>query len=148
MPNTRSLGVVIDYEVIGQGEPLVLLHGFMGTRDVWQMEGWVDRMADLRLILLDARGHGRSEQPKAQHGYAPAADAADVVACLDDLGIRAAAVCGLSRGAITAVVAAARHPERLCSRLRAGLTLTVHQARLIRNRLVQARLMSDAESVG
>ena len=37
---------------------------------------------------------------------------------------------------------------RMCGRLPAGLTLTVHQARLIRNRLVQAGLMSDAKPVG
>ena len=34
---------------------------------------------------------------------------------------------------------------RVCGRLPAGLTLTVHQARLIRNRLVQAGLMSEGE---
>ena len=121
MTRTRSSGVDIDFEVIGEGEPFVLLHGLMGRRDLWRVEGWLDDLADLRLILPDARGHGRSERPMDEAAYTPAADAADVVACLDALGVRKAAVCGMSMGAATAITVAALHPERVTAVAALGL---------------------------
>ena len=64
--------MVFDYEGIGRGGPLVLLHGGMGTREVCRIEGWLDPLADQRGFLLDARGLGRSETPEDQRGYTPA----------------------------------------------------------------------------
>ena len=50
-------GVKIYYEIHGEGEPLVLLHGFTMSHGMW--EAWIEDLSkDYRLILPDLRGHG------------------------------------------------------------------------------------------
>ena len=51
-----------------------------------------------RLVLIDARGHGQSDKPHDPLSYAPEKFASDIVAVLDDLGMKTAAYWGYSLG--------------------------------------------------
>jgi pimeloyl-ACP methyl ester carboxylesterase len=114
MAITRRSGVAIWYEAEGDGPPVVLLHGMMGRSDMWRMEGYVEGLRDgHRVILVDARGHGRSARPTDPAEYGLHCHAADVLAVLDELGLPSAAICGWSMGAGTALRLAASAPERV-----------------------------------
>jgi pimeloyl-ACP methyl ester carboxylesterase len=109
----RGSGLRIYYELVGTGRPLVLLHGSMGSTDSWRMAGYTERLADrFQLVLVDLRGHGRSERPTGAKAYVTPALAADVVAVLDDLEVDSAPLFGWSRGGETALATAALHPGR------------------------------------
>jgi len=59
-------GVRIHYQVVGAGKPLVPHHGFTESIEDWSECGYVDALRSRhRLVLIDARGHGRSEPNKA-----------------------------------------------------------------------------------
>ncbi len=63
MPHFRNDGVDIAYLDEGEGEPVVLVHGFASTKEVnWLNPGWVSTLtrAGRRAIALDNRGHGAS----------------------------------------------------------------------------------------
>jgi N-formylmaleamate deformylase len=88
--------------------PVVLLHGLTDDGDCW------NRVADVltdafTLIIPDARGHGRSSG--IARGFTVQRLAADVVAVLDDMGVREASLFGHSMGAITAATVAADRPD-------------------------------------
>jgi len=61
-----------------------------------------------RLVLVDARGHGQSDKPHDPPSYVPEKFASDIVAVLDDLGMKTAAYWGYSQGGWMAF-AVARH---------------------------------------
>jgi pimeloyl-ACP methyl ester carboxylesterase len=124
MPNFRNDGVDIAYLDEGEGEPVVLVHGFASTKEVnWVNPGWVSTLtrAGRRAIALDNRGHGASAKLYDPAAYHSAVMAEDVRALLDHLGIGRADVMGYSMGArITAFLALA-HPARVRSAIFGGL---------------------------
>jgi pimeloyl-ACP methyl ester carboxylesterase len=108
----------------GEGEPILLIHGFASSKDVnWSYPGWVTTLtgAGRRVIALDNRGHGQSTKLYDPADYATDKMAGDALALMDHLGLRRADVMGYSMGArITAFLAAA-HPERVRSAVLGGL---------------------------
>lgn len=115
-------GVSVHVEVEGDVEPLVLLHGLLASLETWRLEGLVAELAgQFRLILVDLRGHGRSDKPHDPAAYLLAELVADIVAVMDDLGIASAHVCGFSLGASVAARLAAEHPARVRSLVTIGL---------------------------
>ncbi len=65
MPSFRNGSVDIAYLDEGEGEPIVLVHGFASTKEVnWVQPGWVSTLtrAGRRAIALDNRGHGASSK--------------------------------------------------------------------------------------
>jgi pimeloyl-ACP methyl ester carboxylesterase len=114
VPTLDRSGVSIYYEVVeGSGPPLVLLHGGMGSSEMWRFEGYVDALREaFRLVLVDLRGHGRSSAPHDPAAYTVDAFVADLEAILDALGLPSAALCGFSLGGSVALAFAARYPER------------------------------------
>jgi len=99
MPHVFNKGVSIHYRVEGDGPPLVLVHGFSDSSDVWYERGYVAALKPkYRLVLIDARGHGRSDKPHDPQSYTSEKYAYDVVAILDDLGMKTAAYWGYSMG--------------------------------------------------
>lgn len=108
-------GTRIAYEVVGAGRPLVLLHGFTADLTIWRETGYVERLAGRQLILIDGRGHGRSDKPHAPEAYDLARCAADVAAVLDDIGAVDADIYGHSLGGTIALAFAAHHPNRVRS---------------------------------
>ena len=98
------------YAVYGQGEPVLLIHGGLGSADAWGFQ--VPELAEShKVIVADSRGHGRSTRSEKPFGYALMAD--DYLALLDHLGIDKVALVGWSDGGIIGLEIAIRHPERL-----------------------------------
>jgi pimeloyl-ACP methyl ester carboxylesterase len=99
MPRVDNKGISIHYRVEGNGPPLILQHGFSDSSEIWYEPGTVAAlMPKYRLVLIDARGHGQSDKPHDPPSYAPEKFASDIVAVLDDLGMKTAAYWGYSMG--------------------------------------------------
>jgi pimeloyl-ACP methyl ester carboxylesterase len=107
-------GVRIYYE--GEGPPLVMHHGGGSSLERWRELGYVDALRDeFLLILLDARGHGRSDKPTTPDAYPYERWVWDVVAVLDDLGIEQAHFFGYSLGGLVGFRIPLHAPERFHS---------------------------------
>ena len=112
MPTQRANGIDIYYEMAGQGEPLLLLHGLGSRSDDWQLQlpAFAARYC---VVAADMRGHGRTAKPPGPTSVPMMA--ADVLGLLDALGIDAAHVVGLSMGGMIAFQMAVNRPERVRS---------------------------------
>ncbi|MCW3064507.1 MAG: alpha/beta hydrolase fold protein [Solirubrobacterales bacterium] len=93
--------------------PIVLLHGLTATRRYVVMGSRTLERAGHRVVLYDARGHGRSDPAPAPSAYGYDDLAADLVAVLDAVGIERAVLAGASMGAHTILRLALRQPERV-----------------------------------
>ena len=108
----------------GQGEPIVLVHGFGSSKEVnWVQPGWLTTLkgAGRRVIALDNRGHGQSTKLYDPAEYHTTKMAEDVRALLDHLGVPRADVMGYSMGARIAAFLALAHPDRVRSMVLGGL---------------------------
>jgi pimeloyl-ACP methyl ester carboxylesterase len=109
-------GIEIAFLDEGQGEPIVLVHGFASTAEVnWVHPGWVATLtqAGRRVIALDNRGHGASSKPTDPAAYHSARMAEDIRALLDHLELGRADVMGYSMGARISAFFALAHSQRL-----------------------------------
>jgi len=104
-------GARIYYSTYGAGAPVILLHGGLANQRYWGDQVPALTGAGYRVILIDSRGHGRSSRDARPYTYELMA--ADVVAVMDRLHLRKAAVVGWSDGAIIGLVMALKDPERL-----------------------------------
>jgi pimeloyl-ACP methyl ester carboxylesterase len=91
-------GVELNYEMIGDGEPLLWLHGFMGAGPDWKYI-FKEPPAGFRLIAPDLRGHGASTNPSDRFSFRQAAE--DVEELLCHLALPTVKAIGLSGGGIT-----------------------------------------------
>jgi pimeloyl-ACP methyl ester carboxylesterase len=124
MPRFNHGNVEIVFLDAGEGDPVVLIHGFASNKEVnWAAPGWVTTLtrAGRRVIALDNRGHGQSTKlydPAAYHG---AVMAQDVRALLDHLALPRADVVGYSMGARIAAFLALAEPQRVRAAVFGGL---------------------------
>jgi pimeloyl-ACP methyl ester carboxylesterase len=111
----KSGDVAIAFSVVGEGRPLVMLHGFGMSGGDWTNAGYCDPLlaAGHRLIAVDLRGHGQSSKPHDPAAYAAQAEAADIVSILDSLEIERADIIGYARGGRLALELATLHPRRI-----------------------------------
>ena len=119
-----SDGVSIAFIDEGEGEPIVLIHGFASNIRVnWLTTGWVKalRAAGRRVIALDNRGHGDSGKLYDPQAYQMPVMAGDARRLLDHLDLTAADVMGYSMGARITVYLASEHPQRVRSAVISGL---------------------------
>jgi pimeloyl-ACP methyl ester carboxylesterase len=124
MPSFHNGDVEIAYLDEGEGEPIVLVHGFASSKNVnWIYPTWVSELkkAGRRVIALDNRGHGDSGKLYDAAQYEIAIMAGDVVALLDHLGIERADVMGYSLGSRMTAVMALGQPRRLRSAILGGI---------------------------
>jgi pimeloyl-ACP methyl ester carboxylesterase len=124
MPRFVRDNVEIAFLDEGEGEPIVLIHGFASNKEVnWVYPGWVTplRRAGRRVIALDNRGHGESTKLYDPAAYHSAIMAEDARALLDHLGLGRADVMGYSMGARNAAFLAVAHAERVRSAVLGGL---------------------------
>lgn len=109
-------GTRIAYETQGEGPPVLLLHGSVLSRAVWRGTGYLAALArHFQVIAVDQRGHGRSDKPVVAHAYRRELLAADALAVLDELGVRAAHVVGYSLGGAVGFTLLATAPARVTS---------------------------------
>lgn len=121
MPYVTSQGIRIHYEVTGQGQPLMLGHGFGGSLEHWYDLGYVKELSqEFQLILFDARGHGTSDKPYTPDAYSLKLMISDLVSILDDLNIRKAHYFGYSMGGRIGFRIPIQAPERFDSLLLGG----------------------------
>ncbi len=124
MPRFNHGPVEIAFLDEGEGDPVVLVHGFASTKEVnWVSPGWVSTLtrAGRRVIALDVRGHGQSAKLYAPADYHTDKMAGDVRALLDHLGIAKADVMGYSMGARITAFLSRDHRERVRSAILGGL---------------------------
>ncbi len=111
-----SSGVKIRYVVEGEGEPVLLIHGFTVDLDrQWRAPGIVEALAkNHRVIAYDNRGHGKSDKPHdpQQYGLVMVEDA---MRLLDHLQAKRAHVVGYSMGATITNNLILIHPDRVIS---------------------------------
>lgn len=121
MPYANNQGVRVHYQVEGKGPALVLHHGFGSWLETWYDFSYVDGLKDnYQLVLMESRGHGKSDKPHDPEVYRLALRASDVVAVLDDLGICKAYFLGYSMGGWIGWGIAKYVPERFHSLIIGG----------------------------
>lgn len=128
MATYDSNGVKIVYDDIGEGYPIILLHGFAAdSRLNWKITGWYKLLQDAgyRVIAPDNRGHGRSDKPTDPEAYKPEVVASDVIGLMDHLGIEQADMFGYSMGGRNAGWIMTRHAERFSSVVIGGVGMNL-----------------------
>jgi len=121
MPYAENNGIKIFYEVEGSGSPVVLAHGLSMSSEDWRELGYVDGLInDYKLILVDARGHGRSDKPHDPAAYRQINRAMDHIAVLDDLGLAKAHFLGYSMGGNSCLGVGIHAPQRCLSLMLGG----------------------------
>lgn len=128
MNHFDSDGIRIAYIDEGEGEPVLLIHGFASNvKTNWVNTSWVGTLknAGFRVIAFDNRGHGESEKLYDPQAYGAPLMAEDARRLLDHLQIERADVMGYSMGArITAFLTMA-YPERVRSAVFSGMGINM-----------------------
>jgi len=128
MPSFHNGPVEIAYIDEGEGEPIVLVHGFASTASVnWMYPSWISTLtqAGRRVIALDNRGHGASTKLYDPDDYLLSLMADDVRALMDHLDIGRADIMGYSMGSRIAATLAVSEPLRLRSVILAGIGMVL-----------------------
>ena len=98
MPKISVNDIELYYEIQGDGEPLVFLHGFSGSHQLWAP--WIPTyQKSFKMILIDMRGHGASTNPSNKFTHRQSAY--DIYALLDKLDIKQFNGIGYSSGGMT-----------------------------------------------
>jgi pimeloyl-ACP methyl ester carboxylesterase len=124
MPSFRHGAVEISYLDEGEGDPIVLVHGFASSKNVnWVYPAWVSELkkSGRRVIAFDNRGHGESSKLYDQREYEVATMASDITALMDHLDLSRADVMGYSLGSRMTAILARSAPERLRSAVLGGI---------------------------
>src|SRR5258707_4773636 len=124
MPSFHNGAVEIAYLDEGEGDPILLVHGFASTKNVnWVYPTWVSELKKhgRRVIALDDRGDGDSAKLYDPEAYHIGTVAGDVGALMDHLKIERADIMGYSLGARMTAWLAHRQPQRLRSAIFGGI---------------------------
>ncbi len=126
MPFFDNEGVKIYYEIEGSGPDLIMIHGFAANIDFnWRATNWIKVLKnENRLILIDCRGHGKSDKPTdpAQYGIKMLED---VTKLMDHLSIKKANFFGYSMGARITLGLLVRELQRFNCAILGGYGLTL-----------------------
>lgn len=113
-----SHGVKIHYDDMGEGQPIVLIHGWGGSGVLWRFQG--ELADDYRLIIPDLRGHGGSTAAGEGFGLQDLAD--DIVILFERLDLRGAILLGWSLGSQVAMASFPRLKGRISGLVLVGAT--------------------------
>ncbi|MFX1452558.1 MAG: alpha/beta fold hydrolase [Promethearchaeota archaeon] len=126
MPFFDNEGVKIYYEIEGSGPDLFMIHGFAANIDFnWRATNWIKVLKnENRLILIDCRGHGKSDKPTdpAQYGIKMMQD---ITKLMDHLSIKKANFFGYSMGSRLTLGLLVREQERINCAILGGYGLTL-----------------------
>lgn len=110
-------GIDMYYEVYGEGEPLLLLHGWTQSSRFWAE--YIPTYAQhFKVFAIDLRGHGRTSQVTSD--FTIEKSSKDILALLDYLKIKKIKAIGLSYGGLTLLELASSNPERIASMILIG----------------------------
>lgn len=114
MPHVDVDGLVLNVDRYGQGPPVVLLHGFTGSRTSWYD---VVRALDgeFTTLSVDLIGHGWSGSPSSVERYQMSRAVDDLVTLMRKSGFERAVWVGYSLGGRTALQLAVQHPEAVAA---------------------------------
>jgi pimeloyl-ACP methyl ester carboxylesterase len=128
MPSFHNGAVEIAYLDEGEGDPIVLVHGFASSKGVnWVYPGWVSELKEngRRVVALDLRGHGDSSKLYDPNEYSIEIMAAEVLALMDHLKIDRADMMGYSMGGRITAWLARTQPARLRSAILGGIGIVL-----------------------
>ena len=134
----------------GEGEPIVLIHGFASSKEVnWVQPGWIVTLtrAGRRVIALDNRGHGQSAKLYDPAEYHTSRMAEDVRALMDYLGISRADVMGYSMGARVTAYLTLEHGDRVRAAILGGLGISLVEGAGLTERIAGALEAADIADV-
>jgi pimeloyl-ACP methyl ester carboxylesterase len=113
MTRVEANGLGFEVADEGTGPPVVLLHGFPDTHDLWRHQVAALTGAGFRTIAPDMRGRGGSDRPPDVADYSLQKIVADVTGIMDALGVDRAHVVGHDWGAAVAWLVAMLAPKRV-----------------------------------
>jgi 3-oxoadipate enol-lactonase len=116
MPTVSIDGTTLAYDDLGQGKPIVFLHGIYVSKSQWRLQLEYFAQNNYHVIACDLRGHGGSSAMTEPCSMVDMAG--DVIAVLDQLGLEQVVCCGHSFGGMVAQELVLSYPERV-----AGLIL-------------------------
>jgi len=110
MPVCTAGDININYQIYGEGFPLVLIHPFSASLEFWAPQ--VEKLSPrYRVIAWDVRGHGLSSAPVGEENYTLDILVEDLHHLLEHLKVDKACIGGLSLGGAITIGYAHRHPE-------------------------------------
>jgi pimeloyl-ACP methyl ester carboxylesterase len=135
MPFASNEDAKIFYSVEGEGYPLMIHHGLSGYPGSWRAAGYLEPLKEKHeLILLDARGHGKSSKPCRPEDYAMEKMVGDVVAVLDHLGYEKAHFHGYSLGGRVGLATGRYAPDRFSALIIGGMGADEWDTEVSKNR--------------
>ncbi|MDH5508319.1 MAG: alpha/beta hydrolase, partial [Anaerolineae bacterium] len=112
MPKIDLDGLETHYQITGQGDPLIFIHGLGSSGRDWEQQ--VEHFSkSYRVVTYDVRGHGLTAKPKGP--YSVPMFAADAAALIQALELAPAHIVGLSMGGWIAFQLAVSYPNLLKS---------------------------------
>ncbi|MBE2198195.1 MAG: alpha/beta fold hydrolase [Anaerolinea sp.] len=112
MPYLQLRDITLYYDIQGNGDPVLLLHGLGSSSDDWELQVPIFAQT-YQVVTVDTRGHGRSSKPPGP--YSIPQFMADIAAFMETIGIAPAHVLGLSMGGMSAFQMAVDRPDLLRS---------------------------------
>lgn len=106
-------GYKLHYVDMGRGRPVVMIHGFADSVYCWHANVKALLKANLRLILVDQPGLGKSEAPPAPYDYTVENQADSILKLCDRIGLDRFSLVGSSMGGGIALYLAWRYPDRV-----------------------------------
>ena len=110
IPDAKVNGININYNIFGEGEPLILIIGLSSDQSNWRQTTEFFKKF-YRTITLDNRGWGKSDKPPGPYTIKTMAD--DTLGLMNHLGIEKAHILGVSMGGMIAQELALNYPERV-----------------------------------
>jgi pimeloyl-ACP methyl ester carboxylesterase len=150
-------GLRLNFELAGEGVPILLVHGYASSlKKNWREPGWFETLgkAGHQVIAFDHRGHGLSDKPHDPALYDTDAMARDAIALLDHLGHARAHFFGYSMGAMVGLRALALAPQRFHSVILAGIgaNMTKREQSLVKlaaaMRAADPKTLTDPMQIG
>jgi pimeloyl-ACP methyl ester carboxylesterase len=111
--------VELYYEVHGEGEPIIFVHGWMDDCSVWKSQ--IELFAKkYNVIAYDHRGHGRSDKPKGDYSIQTLSN--DLHSLIQKLNFEKVTLIGHSMGGMTALIFTLDHPDKVSKLVLVGTT--------------------------